>query len=85
MQDFGISKIFTPNGDGINDEWVIINIENHPNSIVYVFDSNGKKVFEARNYKNDWKAQLKVGAYYYQIDLNGDNIIDEQGWFYITK
>jgi gliding motility-associated-like protein len=79
------SQVFTPNGDGINDEWVIINIENHPKSIVYVFDSNGKKVFEQMNYKNDWKAQLSVGSYYYQIDLDGDNIIDEQGWFYITK
>ncbi|WGK94383.1 MULTISPECIES: putative Ig domain-containing protein [Flavobacterium] len=79
------SQVFTPNGDGINDEWVIINIQNYPNSIVYVFDSNGKKVFEQVNYKNDWKAQLSVGSYYYQIDLDGDNVIDEQGWFYITK
>jgi gliding motility-associated-like protein len=79
------SQVFTPNGDGINDTWVVINIENHPKSIVYVFNSNGKKVFEQVNYKNDWQPQLSVGAYYFQIDLDGDNVIDEQGWFYITK
>ena len=79
------SQVFTPNGDGINDEWIIINIDNHPNSIVYVFDSNGIKVFEQINYKNNWQPKLSIGAYYFQIDLDGDKIIDEQGWFYVTK
>ena len=50
-----------------------------------MFDSNGIKVFEQINYKNNWQPKLSIGAYYFQIDLDGDKIIDEQGWFYVTK
>ena len=86
------AQTFTPNGDGINDTWVIYNIENHPGSIVRVFNSNGKQVFYSANYKNDWNGNyqgsgemLPVGSYLYQIDLDGDGSIDEQAWLYITK
>ena len=83
--ELNLSQAFTPNGDGVNDYWVIDTIENYPKSIVYVFDRKGNKVFEAKNYQNNWQPQLKSGSYYYQIDLNGDAIIDAQGWIYIAN
>lgn len=86
------AQTFTPNGDGINDTWVVYNLENHPGSIVRVFNSNGKQVFYSANYKNDWNGNyqgssemLPIGSYLYQIDLDGDGSIDEQAWLYITK
>jgi gliding motility-associated-like protein len=90
--ELNTAQAFTPNGDGINDTWVIYNLSNHPGSSVRVFNSNGTQVFYSANYQNNWMGNyqgssemLPVGSYLYQIDLGGDGSIDEQGWLYITK
>jgi gliding motility-associated-like protein len=91
--ELDITDAITPNGDGVNDTWVIYNIENHPGSIVRVFNRWGKEVFYSNNYKNDWNGHYKdfseslpgSGSYYYQIDLGGDGSIDSQGWLYIRN
>jgi gliding motility-associated-like protein len=88
-----ISEAFTPNGDGINDTWVISNIENYSSSVVRVFNRWGAEVFVARNYQNDWDGHAKgnssslpaASSYYYQIDLDGNGSIDKQGWIYINR
>lgn len=87
-----VGEAFTPNGDGINDFWVVPNVLEYPNSVVRVFNTNGVKVFHSRNYQNDWNGrnennnqELPVGSYLYQIDLSGDGTIDAQGWLYIAK
>ena len=91
--ELNITNAITPNGDGVNDSWVIYNIENYPGSKVRVFNRWGKEVYSSSYYKNDWDGHYKdmteglptSGAYFYQIDLNGDGTIDAQGWLYITK
>ena len=90
--ELNVSEGLTPNGDGINDTWVVYNLENHPGSIIRVFNANGKEVFYSNNYQNDWAGNyqgssemLPVGSYLYQIDLSGNGSIDVQGWLYITK
>ena len=90
--EINASQAITPNGDGINDTWVIYNLANHPGSTVRVFNSNGTQVFYSANYQNNWTGHyqgssemLPVGSYLYQIDLGGDGSIDAQGWLYITK
>ena len=93
LVELNISQAITPNGDGVNDTWVIYNIENHPGSIVRVFNRWGKEVFYSNNYQNDWDGHYldlqdslpSSSSYMYQIDLNGDGTIDAQGWLYITK
>jgi gliding motility-associated-like protein len=91
LKQLNVVSAITPNGDGINDTWVIYNIENHPNSVIRVFNNNGSEVFYSNNYHNDWDGHynntgmLPVGSYFYQIDLEGDGSIDSQGWLYITK
>jgi len=92
-EQMNISEAFTPNGDGINDTWVISNIQEHPNSTVRVFNRWGAEVFIAKNYQNDWDGQAKgqsgtlpaASSYYYQIDLDGNGTIDRQGWIYINR
>ena len=90
--EINASEAITPNGDGINDTWVIYNLANHPGSTVRVFNANGTQVFYSANYQNNWTGNyqgssemLPVGSYLYQIDLGGDGSIDAQGWLYITN
>mgnify|MGYP000585400568 FL=1 len=90
--ELDVTQALTPNGDGINDTWVIYNLGNHPASTVRVFNANGMQVFYSANYQNNWTGNyqgssemLPVGSYMYQIDLGGDGTIDSQGWLYITK
>lgn len=91
--EINVAEAITPNGDGINDTWMIYNIENHPNNYIRVFNRWGDLVFEARNYQNDWDGHFKSkseslpdgASYYYQIDLDGNGTIEHDGWIYITR
>jgi gliding motility-associated-like protein len=91
--EINVSQAITPNGDGVNDTWVIYNLGNHPGSIVRVFNRWGKEVFYSNDYQNNWTGHYKnnseklptSGSYFYQIDLGGDGSIDAQGWLYITQ
>lgn len=85
-----ISEYLSPNGDGINDAWKIININYHPTSEIRVYSRNGKLVFNVMGYRNDWKGTRKgetlpEGNYFYQIDLEGDQSVENQGWIYLSK
>jgi gliding motility-associated-like protein len=69
-----VSNVITPNGDGINDTWVINNLHEYPNNEVKVLDKSGRIVFYQKSYDNTWNATyngsyLSEGAYYYQVDL----------------
>jgi len=73
-----IFDVITPNGDGINDVWIVAGLDNYPQNTVQVFDKWGDLVFERTNYKNDWtgngkNGQLPAGTYYYVIKLNATN------------
>jgi gliding motility-associated-like protein len=63
---------FTPNGDGINDRWLITNGNCLTSAKAQVFNRYGAKVFESNDYKNDWDGTyngkpLPDGTYYYKI------------------
>jgi gliding motility-associated-like protein len=68
---------FSPNGDGINDLFVIKGIENYPNCLVWIYDRWGQEVATVSSYSlnrawngtNNGKA-LSDGVYFYSIDLN---------------
>jgi gliding motility-associated-like protein len=92
LYEINISQAFTPNGDGINDFFMVYNIERYPNSTLRVFNRWGSEVYFSPDYKNDWDGHNKNSAqalpqpagYFYQIDLLGDGTIDLSGWFYFT-
>jgi gliding motility-associated-like protein len=92
-EEINVAQALTPNGDGINDTWMIYNIENHPNNVVRVFNRWGHEVFGVRGYQNDWDGSFKnsdqplpdSASYYYQIDLDGNGTVDYDGWLYITR
>nr|WP_281392465.1 MBG domain-containing protein [Chitinophaga varians] len=71
------NNILTPNGDGINDVWVVKNIDMYPQNEVKIFDRTGRLIYRQRGYTNNWNGtingqRLAEGTYYYIIDL-GEN------------
>jgi gliding motility-associated-like protein len=65
-------EAFTPNGDGINDLWLITNGNCLVSAKAQVFNRYGAKVFESNDYKNTWNGTyegkpLPDGTYYYVI------------------
>jgi gliding motility-associated-like protein len=68
---------FTPNDDGINDTWIIDNIEDYPNCVVEIYTRWGMLIHESTGYKIPWDGtyngeQMPFGSYFYIIDLKDD-------------
>ncbi|MCQ2604990.1 MAG: gliding motility-associated C-terminal domain-containing protein [Bacteroidales bacterium] len=72
---------FSPNGDGINDTWIIPKLINCPNAVVTVYNRWGVLVFENKlnYYDHPWNGTsmngnpLPMGTYYYVIEYNDAN------------
>ncbi|MDF2431193.1 MAG: hypothetical protein JWP44_824 [Mucilaginibacter sp.] len=69
-----VPTAFSPNGDGINDQWNIRNLTYYLHCTVDVFNRYGQLVFHSLGYGQPWNgtangAQLPPGIYYYVIDL----------------
>lgn len=85
-----IPNAFSPNGDGINDEWRIENLHTYPEATLQVFNRHGQKVFESRGYSRLWNGTyngqpLPVGTYYYVIDLKTELFPILKGWVFIAR
>jgi gliding motility-associated-like protein len=68
---------FTPNGDDINDLWVIDNVIYNPNITVDVYNRWGGLVFSSKGYSDEqrWDGTYKgkdvsIGTYWYVVNLN---------------
>ncbi|RBL88864.1 Ig-like domain-containing protein [Chitinophaga flava] len=90
-EDFKLTgtNILTPNGDGINDYWVVKNIDMYPDNEVKVFDRAGRLVFQTRHYNNTWNGTingqpLAEGTYYYIITV-GQQIKTFKGYITIVR
>jgi len=73
-----VSDGFSPNGDGVNDEFVIKNIEDYPNNELYIYNRWGTEVYTQKNYNNTWEGRsdrtdeiLPVGTYFYVLTVDG--------------
>jgi gliding motility-associated-like protein len=69
-----IPNVFTPNGDGVNDEWIIENIELFPEAHIYVFNRWGQLLYHGRGDGERWDGSYRghyvpSGVYTYLIDL----------------
>lgn len=66
-------EAFTPNGDGINDKWLVTQGSNCTSQIeVKVYNRYGSMVYSNLNYSNDWNGTYEGkpvadGTYYYRI------------------
>ena len=73
FQKITIPNAFSPNGDGINDRWVIDKLDTYPESVTEVYNRYGQLVFRSMGYSRPWDGTyngkpLPVGTYYYIID-----------------
>jgi gliding motility-associated-like protein len=74
----------TPNGDGFNDTWQIVNIQDYPENEVFIFDRWGQRVYHKVGYDNadGWGAEyvgvdLPVSTYYYLLEIKSENSEDD--------
>jgi uncharacterized repeat protein (TIGR01451 family)/gliding motility-associated-like protein len=87
---------FSPDGDGVNETFIIDCLERFPNNKLEVYNRWGNLVYSKRGYQNDWSGtsngravvaqsnELPVGTYYYVLDL-GDGSEPRVGWLYINR
>ncbi|SDM50281.1 gliding motility-associated C-terminal domain-containing protein [Daejeonella rubra] len=66
------ANTFTPNGDGINDQWTLPGLDADNTAMVQVYNRYGKLVFESMAYTKAWDGYfqgevLPQGTYYYKI------------------
>ncbi len=70
----GAPPFFTPNNDGYNDYWQVINIEARPGSVIRIFDRYGKKLYEMSALDRGWDGNYNgipqpSDDYWYYIEL----------------
>lgn len=73
-----IPTAFTPNNDGINDQWQIEALSGYPNCMVDIFTRYGTMIFHSKGYSQPWDGTFKgnklaPGTYYYLIDLGNNS------------
>jgi len=83
---------FTPNGDGINDFWIIDNIDKYSNNKVYIYNRWGNEIYSVSDYNNTtnvWNGKangqtITSGTYFFVIVDGSDKLI-KKGWLEITN
>lgn len=90
-----IPQIITPNGDDINDYFIIPFLFNDPGSFpnneLFISDRYERLVYYAKNYKNDWMGEdnnnqpLPDGTYWYYFKTGSHVIPDRRGEINIVR
>ncbi len=79
---------FSPNGDGVNDFFVIEGIEDYPESALSIYNRWGNQVLATKGYRNDWGGTwtdriLVTGTYFYVLQLPGEEPMT--GWVELAR
>ncbi len=91
---FSVPDAFSPDGDNINDFFVIKQIKAYPNSEFKVFNRWGHLVYRKKGYDNTWNGRSNVGAegdglpsgsYFYTLEFNDGLTKTIQGYIVIRK
>jgi gliding motility-associated-like protein len=85
-----VPNAFSPNGDGINDVWDIVNLSTYPEAATQVFDRQGQLIWQSNGYNRPWNGTyngriIPVGTYYYTIDLKTDVFPKMSGWVFVVR
>ncbi len=85
-----VPDVFSPNGDGMNDNWIIPFIEFFPENQLTVINRWGDVVYQANPYTNEWDGTfngqfLPQGTYYFILELNVNQFETFKGPLTILK
>ncbi len=70
-----VLNLFTPDGDGVNDFWYPLEVENYHNLKVYIFDRYAREITKFRGMQQGWDGTydgkpLPAGDYWYTLYYN---------------
>ena len=87
-QTVNVPNGFTPDGDGINDKFVVVGLDSYTSKALTIYNRYGIMVYETNNYQNDWDgssngSELPDGTYFYILELNGSET--KSGYVYINR
>ncbi|MEJ8757825.1 gliding motility-associated C-terminal domain-containing protein [Pontibacter sp. H259] len=81
--DITIPNIFTPNGDGKNDVFKVVNYTLDKPVLMHIYNRWGKQVTIIENGINGWDGYgCPEGIYYYHINAAG---VDRKGWVELVR
>ncbi len=90
-----VTQALSPNGDGINDVFVIEGIKAYPENQVKIMSRSGAKVYEQKGYNNDTVVfagksnggdKLPDGTYYYSIEFKQNGQwVQKKGYLFIKN
>ena len=74
VEDIEIYNTFTPEGDGINDNWGIPEVRYYRGARIQVFERSGKRVFYTEDADIRWDGtyngkDMPVGSYYWVLEV----------------
>lgn len=82
----------SPNGDGVNDTWIIDGIQFYPDNSVFIYNRWGDLMWEGTGYNNQsvvwdgrWQqtGEMMVnGTYFYLVNIPGKQF---KGWVELTR
>jgi gliding motility-associated-like protein len=91
---FYLPQGISPNGDGMNDKFVIGGLDAYPGSSLTIFSRDGLTLYHNENYQNDWDGtqcnqnhgtrSVPPGTYYYLLRMGGTNRMIK-GFFYLAE
>jgi gliding motility-associated-like protein/uncharacterized repeat protein (TIGR01451 family) len=65
-----IPNVITPNGDGMNDRFVVEGLDNYNDNEITIFNRWGNHVFEQKRYQQSWDGKgLNAGTYFYLLKV----------------
>lgn len=71
-------KFFTPNGDGYNETWNIVDLEEQLNAVIFIYDRYGKLLSQIYPSKNGWDgfyngAAMPSTDYWFTVSYEENN------------
>jgi gliding motility-associated-like protein len=78
--DIVIPNVFSPNGDNINDLFVIKNLEAFKNVSLIIFNRWGRLIYQSDDYQNTWDGgNATDGTYFYVLFIPTASVKDYKG------
>ena len=88
----GAPKFFTPNFDGKNDTWQIVNIQSQPNAQISIYDRFGKIIIQFDGTSQGWDGmynnhKLSSNDYWFSVIMNdvAGNPVIRRGHFSLVR